>query len=106
MVLFETPSPADPSVNILSGKIVTTNFNNDTTSVSGNLDLFFPGYAEDLSTGVQTKRLLCSHDVAGVTNSKNLFQDILIKNRLCLCILPEKVHNRRHSNRLVNRYNH
>jgi hypothetical protein len=72
IVLFETPSPVNSSFKILRGEKVTTNFNNDAISVSGSLDFHLPGQSEDPTTDVKTKRLLCSHDVAGVTASKNL----------------------------------
>ena len=104
-MLFETPSPADWSINILRGKKVTTNPNNDSTLVSGSLDFHLSGQSEDPTTQVEAKRLLCSHDVAGVTDSKTNFQNLLVKNRLCLRILVQKVHSKWQYGRIT-RYNH
>jgi hypothetical protein len=72
IVLFESPSPVSSSFKILRAQKVTTNFNHDATSVSGSLDFLLPGHSEDQTTDVQKKKLLCSHDVAGVTASKNI----------------------------------
>ena len=106
IVLFKTPSSVKSSIDILRGKKVTTNFNNDAPSVSGSLDFFLPGQSEDPTTDVKKKKLLCSHDVAGVTDSKNYSQNVLIKNRLYLRTLPQKLDSRSHCNRKLDSYNH
>ena len=69
-VLFESQSPNSHLITILRGQKVTTNLNIDATSVSGDLDFLLPGQSEDPTTNVQKEKLLCSHDVAGVTASK------------------------------------